>query len=282
MREIMINMIKADFYRIFRGMGIYIGFAVMILMIVLDIYTVSAGSIAFKVSTEATIENELTGMSYEDFNQLSIDDYRKYMLGTENFQLDRDILAQNVNLYYIFIFVGAVVITADFSGGSVKNTLSSAISRRKYFLSKLVCVVICCLVLFFLNTYIMYFANLIFNSRSLALGIGEITRITLLQLPPILALSSILIGFGFILKRPAAFNTATISFMLVVQMLMSLLSFFLKIPEKVFDFELSNMLARLAYFPSTDYVVKSYLVCIVIIAGALLLGWGFFQKAEIK
>ena len=278
----MINMIKADFYRIIRGMGIYIGFAVMILMIVLDIYTVSAGSVAFRVSTEATIENELSGMSYEDVNQLSLDDYRKYMLGTENYQLDRDILAQNINLYYIFIFVGAVIITADFSGGSVKNTLSSAISRRKYFLSKLVCVVICCLVLFFLNTYIMYFANLIFNDNNLALGIGEITKITLLQLPPILALSSILISFAFILKRPAAFNTATISFMLVVQMLMSLLSFFLKIPEKVWNFELSNMLAHLAYNPSADFVAKSYLVCAVMIVGSLLLGWSFFKKAEIK
>ena len=278
----MINMIKADFYRIFRGMGIYIGFALMIVMIVLDIYTVSAGSIAFKVVTESAMDNELTEMSYEEVNQLSINDYRKYMLGSKNYQLDRDILAQNINLYYIFIFVGAVVITADFSGGSIKNTLSSAISRGKYYLSKLTCVILCCVVLFFLNTYIMYFANLVFNSSSLALSIGAVTRITLLQLPPILALSSILTGLGFVLKRTAAFNTATISLMLVIQMLMSLLSFFFKIPEKVFHFELSNMLARLAYNPSADYVTKSYLVCAVMIVGSLLCGWLFFRRSEIR
>lgn len=278
----MINMMKADFYRIFRGMGIYIGFIIMILMIVLDIYTVSAGSIAFKVSTEAAPENELNEMNYEEINQLSISDYRKYLLNSENYQLDRDILAQNINLYYIFIFVGAVIITADFSGGSVKNTLSSAISRRKYYLSKLACVVLCCLVLFFLNTYIAFFANLIVNGSNLALSIGAISHITLLQLPPILALSAIIAGFGFVLKKTAAFNTATISFILIVQMMMSLLSFFFKIPEKVFHFELSNMLARLAYNPSSDYIVKSYLVCAVMIVGALLLGWCFFKKAEIK
>lgn len=278
----MINMMKADFYRIFRGMGIYIGFAIMVLMIVLDIYTVSAGSISFKVSTEAQPENELNSMSYDEVSQLSINEYRKYLLASKNYQLDRDVLAQNINLYYVFIFVGAVLITADFSGGSVKNTLSSAISRRKYFLSKLACVVLCCLVLFFLNTYITYFTNIIFNGSNLALGIGAITRITLLQLPPILALSCILVGFGFVLKRPAAFNTATISFMLVVQMLMSLLSFFFKIPERVWGFELSNMLARLAYDPSGDYITKSYLVCAAMITIALLLGWSFFKKAEIK
>lgn len=278
----MINMMKADFYRIFRGMGIYIGFIIMILMIVLDVYTVSAGSIAVKVSTEAAPENELSEMDYEEIKQLSISDYRKYMLISENYQLDRDILAQNINLYYIFIFVGAVIITADFSGGSVKNTLSSAISRRKYYLSKLACVVLCCLVLFFLNTYIAFFANLIVNGSNLALSIGAISHITLLQLPPILALSAIIAGFGFVLKRTAAFNTATISFILIVQMMMSLLSFFFKIPEKVFNFELSNMLARLAYNPSSDYIVKSYLVCAVMIVGALLLGWCFFKKAEIK
>ena len=278
----MINMMKADFYRIFRGMGIYIGFAMMVLMIVLDIYTVSAGSLVLMVSTEAQPENELNNMSYDEVSQLSINEYRKYLLASKNYQLDRDILAQNINLYYVFIFVGAVIITADFSGGSVKNTLSSAISRRKYFLSKLACVVLSCVVLFFLNTYIMYFANIIFNGTNLALSIGTITRITLLQLPPVLALTSILIGFGFVLKRPAAFNTATISFMLVIQLLLSLLSFFFKIPESVYDFELSNMLARLAYNPSGDYITKSYLVCAAIIIVAILLGWSFFKKAEIK
>lgn len=278
----MINMMKADFYRIFRGMGIYIGFAIMVLMIVLDIYTVSAGSLVLMVSTEAQPENELNNMSYDEVSQLSINEYRKYLLASKNYQLDRDILAQNINLYYVFIFVGAVIITADFSGGSVKNTLSSAISRRKYFLSKLACVVLSCVVLFFLNTYIMYFANIIFNGTNLALSIGTITRITLLQLPPVLALTSILIGFGFVLKRPAAFNTATISFMLVIQLLLSLLSFFFKIPESVYDFELSNMLARLAYNPSGDYITKSYLVCAAMIIIALLLGWSFFKKAEIK
>lgn len=278
----MINMMKADFYRIFRGMGIYIGFAIMVLMIVLDIYTVSAGSLVLMVSTEAQPENELNNMSYDEVSQLSINEYRKYLLASKNYQLDRDILAQNINLYYVFIFVGAVIITADFSGGSVKNTLSSAISRRKYFLSKLACVVLSCVVLFFLNTYIMYFANIIFNGTNLALSIGTITRITLLQLPPVLALTSILIGFGFVLKRTAAFNTATISFMLVIQLLLSLLSFFFKIPESVYDFELSNMLARLAYNPSGDYITKSYLVCAAIIIVAILLGWSFFKKAEIK
>ena len=278
----MINMMKADFYRIFRGMGIYIGFAIMVLMLVLDIYTVSAGSLVFRVSTEAQPENELSSMSYDEISQLSINEYRKYILASKNYQLDRDILAQNINLYYVFIFVGAVVISADFSGGSVKNTLSSAISRRKYFLSKLACVVLSCVVLFLLNTYIMYFTNKIFNGGSLALSIGDITRITLLQLPPILALSSILIGFGFVLKRPAVFNTITISFMLMIQMLTSVLSFFFKIPERVFDYELPNMLARLAYNPSGDYIAKSYLVCAAMIAAALLLGWAFFKKAEIK
>lgn len=278
----MINMMKADFYRIFRGIGIYIGFAIMVLMIVISIYTISAGSIGFNVSTEAQPENELSSMSYEEVSQLSIDEYRKYLLASENYQLDRDILAENINLYYVFIFVGAVIITADFSGGSVKNTLSSAISRRKYFLSKLACVVLSCLVLFFLNTYITYFTNIIFNGSSLALGIGAITQITLLQLPPILALSCILVGLGFVLQRTAAFNTATISLMLVIQMLMSLLSFFFKIPERVFDFELSNMLARLAYNPSADYIAKSYLVCAVMIFGALLCGWLFFRRSEIK
>ena len=263
-------------------MGIYIAFAIMLIMIALDIYSVSAGTVGIHVSTGASIENELGDMSYEEINSLSMSEYRKIMLETKNYKLDRDILSANINLYYIFIFVGAVIVTADFSGGCVKNTLSSAISRRKYFLSKLACVSLCCVTLFFLNTYIVYFANLIFNNSDLASSIGAVTWISLLQLPPILALSSILTGLAFILKKTAAFNTVTIPLVIIAQTLMNVLSFFLKIPEKIFNYELQRMLMNLSSDPSVKYVVQSYLVCAVIIIGALLLGWSFFKKAEIR
>lgn len=277
----MVNMIKADLYRISKSIVICIAFAFIIFMVAMDIYFVEPGSVAIYVSTESVVENELNEMSREELNALTSKEFREIMLRTEGYALDKDVLATNINLYYVFIFVAAVIITVDFSGSCVKNTLSSAISRRKYFFSKLATVFASCLVLLFLNTYLIYFGNIIFNNKNLASDIGTVTKITLLQIPPILALASILTGFAFLSRKTAVFNAITIPFFMIVQILLMLTSF-MKIPEEIYDFELQRMISKLAFEPSADYVLESFAVCAVIIVLFNLLGWMSFKKAEIK
>lgn len=278
----MINLIKADFYRIVRGTGIYIAFVIILLMIGLDIYTVEAGSLGMHIESPENTESDLDAMSYDEVQALSLGEYRQIQLESRNAKLDIEILANNINLYYVFIFAAALGIAVDFSGSCVKNTLSSAISRKKYFLSKLVFVTLCCLIMFFFNTYIAYFANIIFNNRNLASDIGTVTKISLLQLPPILATISILTGFAFALKKTAAFNTVTIPFIVLVQMLLNLMGTFFKIPAKVFEYELQRMIINLAMEPSTKFILQSYAVCAVIIIIFTLIGWFSFKKSEIR
>ena len=38
------------------------------------------------------------------------------------FKLDKEILGQNVNLYYVFIVITVVTLCVDFSNRTVKNT----------------------------------------------------------------------------------------------------------------------------------------------------------------
>ena len=276
----MINMIRADFYRLIRSKGIYIAVFILLLMIGADIYTLQPGYVGMKVNIE--IENEMSDMTYEEISALSISEFREIMLRIKGYALDRDILACNMNLYYIFIFVAVIVIAAEFSGSTVKNTLSSAINRSRYFLSKVVFVNLCCVGLFFLNTYVMYFANILFNNRDLASDFDVITKVTLLQLPPILALTSILAGLAFILKKTAAFNTFVIPFILIFQLLLNVASAFFKIKEEWLTYELQQMLIRLAFDPSKNYILRSYLVCAVIIAVFYSVGYLSFKKAEIR
>lgn len=278
----MINMIKADFYRIVRSKGIYIAFVIILIMLGLDIYMVSAGNIGLHIESPEKIESDLDAMSYDEVQDLSLSEYRQILLETKNSKLDREILGNNLNLYYSFIFAAALAIAADFSGSCVKNTLSSAISRKKYFLSKLVFVTLCCLIMFFFNTYAVYFANIIFNNRNLASDIGTVTKISLMQLPPMLAIISILTGFAFALKKTAAFNTVSIPFIMLVQILLDLLGTFFKIPAKVFEYELQRMIINLAMEPSTKFVLQSYAVCAAIIIVFTLIGWLSFKKAEIR
>lgn len=277
----MINMIKADFYRILKGKGIYFAFAIIILLAAIDIYFVEPGTFGVRIETGTVIENELSDMSYDERSEMSMSEYRRIMLKTEGYALDKEILAYNVNLYYPFIFIAAIFITADFSGSCIKNTLSSSISRKKYFFSKLAAVFLCCLILFFLNTYIVYFANIIFNTKNLASDIGTVTKITLLQIPPVLAIVSILTGIAFMLKRTAPYNGAAIPFMMVVQLFIMILSAIFKIPQELFYYELQGMIMRLTIDPSTEFVLKSYAVCAAIIFLFNLAGWLSFRKAEI-
>lgn len=282
----MLNMIKADFYRAVRSKAIYIAVILMLVMLALDLYTVEPGNLGIHLSMnigpQAEMSSELSQMDYEQLSALSMKDYRKLRLKMTGYSLDRDILACNINLYYVFIFVAAVAVAADFSGSCAKNTLSSAISRKKYFLSKFVFAMLVCAILHFLNTYVMYFGNRVFNGGNLASDLGSVTWITLLQLPPVLALAGILTGLAFLLKRMAVFNAMGIPFVMIVQVILNFLSLALKLPEEVMHYELQTMIARLSMDPSLSYMLRSYAVCggIVLLFGAA--GWFSFRRAEIR
>lgn len=283
----MINMIRADFYRLIRSKGFYVAILILLIIIGLNIYIVqpfyiglSGAALSAEVSED--IHSELDDMSLEERQYLSVSDYREIMLKSEGYKLDKDILASNINLYYFFIFIIVVCVTVDFSSGSIKNTLSSAISRQKYYFAKLGFISICCTVLFFLNTYIVYFANILFNNENLTSSLETVTKISLLQLPPMLALASILTGIGFMVKRTAVFNTITIPLIIVFQVVLNLAVAMFKMNEEYLFYEFQLMLGKLTINPSVSYVLRSYLVCTAVIIVFNVLGYLSFKKAEIR
>ncbi len=293
----MINMIKADIYRMVRSVGFYVSLGIMLLLIGVSIYLVEPGYIgmvsmvssddenvnSFEESLsgdEANLKADLNVRVAE--NDITMREYRKIIRETGDFELDRDILSSNMNLYYIFIFIAGIAIALEFSGGCIKNTLSSAISRKKYFASKAVFTYGLCTLMFFLNTYIIYFANIIFNGRNLSSSLWTVTKITLMQLPPALALISVVFGIAFMFKRTAAYNMVAIPFSIVFQIVFQTAISIFDIPKKYAYYELQIMINRLANYPSHSYIIKSYGVCAVIIVLFVTLGYVGFKKAEIK
>lgn len=288
----MINMIKADFYRIFKSKAFYIGIFFMLLMVGVSIYLIEPGYIGMSaglVETNATPEENLAAsqsdelsLTAEDLTGMSIKEMRAAKRKLKHYKLDRDIISANMNLYYIFIFITALAVAADFSGSCIKNTLSSAISRKQYFLSKVIFINLCCIGLLFLNTYVTYFSNILFNGKNLASGFGEVTKATLQQLPAILALVAVETGLAFMLKKTALFNTVTIPLAMIFQMLLSLAVALFKIKESYLSYEPQAMLAKLSGNPSGSYLTHSYLLCGAVIIVFYCLGYMCFRKAEIK
>ncbi len=283
----MFNMIKADLYRITKHIALYISIAIIFVVAAVSIYLVSPGTVGQAnigdiSTTQFSQETPLADISLEEMQSLTPQKIRSLMLETENYELDRDILGMNMNLYYCFIFIAAIIITVDFSSGSVKNTLSSAISRRKYFFSKTAIVFGICLLLFFLNTYVVYFGNLIINGGKVSSDLWTVTKISLLQLPPMFALMSILTGIAFITKKTAVYNMIAIPLVMVFQIVLGLMIKLFDLNGKAVEFELQIMIGKLSSVPDNDYIVQSCLVCGAIIIVFMGLGYLSFRKSEIK
>lgn len=283
----MFNMIKADSYRITKSVAFYISIAIIFVLAAVSIYLVSPGTVGQAsvgdISTKQySQETPLDSMSYEEMQELTPNDMREMMLEMEDYELDRETLSMNMNLYYCFIFIAALIITVDFSSGSAKNTLSSAISRNKYFFSKSVIVFGICLLLFFLNTYVVYFGNLIFNGGKVSSDLWTVTKVSLMQLPPMLALMSILTGIAFITKKTAVYNMITIPLVMVFQLVLGILIKVFHLSSKAADFELQIMIGKLSADPGNKYIMQSCLICFVIIIVFMGLGYLSFRKSEIK
>ena len=284
----MFNMIRADLYRLVRSKGLYFAILFMLLMIGLSVYFVGPGSIGIRDSmiTNDEVSEKfqvvIAGLPDDEQSSISAEKFREIMLSIEGYELDRDILGTNINLYYVFIFIAVIIVTADFSGGSVKNTLSSSVPRSRYYLSKLCLISLCCVVILFLNTYIVHFATIIFDGANFASSLGVVTEITLLQLPPTLAFASILTGIGFMAKKTAVFNTIAIPLILVFQTVLRAAALIFKIQDKYLYYEFQTMLMNLANDPSADFVWGSIGVSAAVIVVFNLLGYLSFKKAEIR
>ncbi len=281
----MINIIKSDFYRIFRGVAIYIGILMILVMAGIGIYNIEPGYIGMVSSKnfeDTNYDEVLSEVTTDEMRSMTLADYRHLMMKVEGYKLDKAILGTNMNLYYVFIFVAALAVTVDFSGSSIKNTLSSAISRKKYYISKIIFVNLLCIMILAANTYFVYFANLIFNGERFASDLGTVTKITVMQIPPVMALAAILTGIAFITLRTAFYNTVTIPFIMVFQIVLSLAGAAFSIKDEYLDYEIQIMLGNLAYSPTSSYVIHSYILCGGLMVFFYLIGWLSFRKAEIR
>lgn len=283
----MFNMIKADNYRTFKNLALYIGIGIMLLMLAVSIYICEPGNMGMVIeingeSLVPELESPIDNIPLDELTNMSVSEIRKYAMELGDYQLDRDILRHNMNIYYIFIFVSVIVITSDFSTGAIRNTLSSAISRRKYFISKTVYVLLLCTAILFANTYICYFANFIFNKGKLSSDLWIMTRTTLMQLPIMLALACLLIGVAFSLKKTSTFNVISIMFGIIFPLIYTTIMNLLDIDAKYYKYIFDNMIANFAGNPDKGYIATCYAICGVLIIASITIGWLGFKKSEIK
>ena len=280
----MLNMMKADMYRIVRGKAIYIITLIIIALEIVNIISISAGAISMGINPNLVTGDEY---DYEYLEKLekanSISEYRTIIKDNGGFELDTDIMAENGNFYYIIIVLVIIVVTCDFSNKSVKNTLSSAISRKKYYISKMLLLYLITTIVLVFNTYFSYFLNLLVNGSSFVSSIGNVTKILLLQLPLIYGIITLLGSIAFITRKTSIFNAISIPLIAVVELIaMGICTLFRLDAVKIFEYDFTFMLRNIANNQTDTLIMKSLVLAIVYIVLFNIVGYFVFKKSEVK
>jgi len=219
----MTNILKADFYRLLRGKGIY----VTTVLLVFVIFIAAAGDSIFGINTgDGDIFASLTGATAPFWVMSAPDTLRGFLLP-------------------FIIFVAA----ADFTSFTVKNTLSSGEPRAKYYLSKLA---LSCAFTTFL-VFISIVLSTVFATIGSGFG-GEFNSDFVLRLLQMfgaqtfmyIALTCVGIFFVFATKNAAAVIGAFLAFCFVPTMLIAILAAGNESLAFLFNFDMAMNMSRLA------------------------------------
>ena len=278
----MLNIIKSDLYRVFRGKAIYIAIAFILILAAVSCFSMSPGHIGIVSSSieQTDYDDELLEKVYETD---SLMETREIMKEYGAFPLDKSQLGANANLYYFFIIVVVIVLVTDLSNSTAKNTLSSAISRKKYYMSKLITCIGLGTFLVLINNYGSYLINLIMNGKEFSAGLLEITKLTILQLPILYGIISMLVCIGFCFRKTGTFNSITIPLIMVIQLIiMGVATLFHFDANNILNYEFQYIIGNLVANPSNTYILKTLVLAVFYIIIFNVIGYRVFRKTEIK
>ena len=279
----MLNIIKSDLYRVFRGKSIYVAIIIILILASVSCFAMSPGHIGIASSSIEETDYDNEELLEKVYETDSIMETREIMKEYGSFPLDKSQLGANANLYYFFIIVVVIVLVTDLSNSTAKNTLSSAISRKKYYFSKLITCLGLGTVLILINNYGSYVINLIMNGKEFSAGFLEITKLTILQLPILYAIISMLVCIGFCFRKTGTFNSITIPLIMVVQLIiMGFATLFHLDSANILNYEFQYIIGNLVANPSNTYILKTLVLAIFYIIVFNVIGYSVFRKTEIK
>lgn len=106
---------------------------------------------------------------------------------------------------------------------------------------------------------------------------------TIYQLPILYGIICLLVCFAFITRKTSIFNTVSIPFIMVFQLIVMTITSMFKIKADWFtNYELQSALINLSNNPTSGYILKCSLLGIGYIVVFNLIGYYVFKKAEIK
>lgn len=262
----MINLIKADLYRIFRSKGIYITTGLLLVLFVL----------------QARGEIDSIGVSSSEME--GIEEVVQQLTGIIAPLI---IMKGNDNLLYFLLPIIIFIASVDFSSGTAKNVLSNGVSRTKYYFSKLILSMLFCTVILASSIVIPTIIVTLMNGFGGEFDLEFISQVLNafgLQLFLFFVVTSIGIFFVFTTKRTAAVNGLYIAFCLAPMLLIILLYSISEKFSKLLDYEMVMNIRIAANVNSmvSDEIIKIIIVGLVYLVTSLVGGLVLFRKCDIK
>lgn len=277
----MLNIIKADLFRILKGKGIYIIIILLFLLSLMSAYTVSPLNVGLNVSGDTT---ENYGLSDEWLEKLysvkSMSETRDILINHGHYEVDVANVVHNNNMYYFFIAVVVFVLCCDFSNGTIKNTVSTNISKKKYYFSKLLLAIGLGNIITFLNVYFAYFSNLFMNGNNFVSSLSNITLLTIRQLPLLYAIISVLITIAVIVRKTSIYNGISIPLLMLFQLILGFMNTF-NLPKWIYNYEFETALGKLCLNPTNTYIMQTLSLWTIVFIITTIIGYSYFKKREI-
>lgn len=277
----MLNIIKADLFRILKGKGIYIIIILLFLLSLMSAYTVSPLNVGLNVSGDTT---ENYGLSDEWLEKLysvkSMSETRDILINHGHYEVDVANVVHNNNMYYFFIAVVVFVLCCDFSNGTIKNTVSTNISKKKYYFSKLLLAIGLGTIITFLNVYFAYFSNLFMNGNNFVSSLSNITLLTIRQLPLLYAIISVLITIAVIVRKTSIYNGISIPLLMLFQLIFGFMNTF-NLPKWIYNYEFETALGKLCLNPTNTYIMQTLSLWTIVFIITTIIGYSYFKKKDI-
>lgn len=260
----MLNIIRADIYRIFKSTGIY--FLMFLMWVIMLSITFLGGS---------------WQIDARDASQILVDE----SMNISAFQRQ---IANNNILFYLMIIPVFVIINTDLSKNTVKNTIASVTNKKTYYFSKCIgAEFVSAAALIIFNFVFWLFASLA-KGMDFTMPLGDILMITLRQIPIFIGAVSVMVFFAFLLRKSALFVTLSLIMQRSYNLFLALLSYILNktgvynfIDKFFVKYEMENAINIVTLQPTADYTLKCTLIYLSLAVVLTFLGYVFFRKKEI-
>lgn len=267
----MLRIIKADMYRLVRGKGIYIVFALVTIMLILE----AAGNVGTIGVNVSITENENVDAGELLSGKLTGKEAVFHTIGTSD------------NLVYFLLAILIMIAAIDFSDGNIKNVLSGGVSRRRFYFAKWMLSVLFTIFAMILNIIIPIATATVINGfggkidsafiQDLLLGTG-------IQLLLIIGIVSFGIFLVFVTRKSSAVIGGYIAFCILPMVIILILTEINTKFESLYKYDIiSNirMVSNPSALESGD-IVRAAMIGIACTVLPLVFGLGIFKKCEIK